>query len=286
MGIIKRSSWINSDKLQTRIAGGAICGFILLIAVVVIFAPHVEEDGPVSTENKSESASKPAKPEPYVADPAIKYTKYEVATTNSASDPTGQDLSKIDNTSKSLPKSVTVTLRVHEDSKYADLITDVEIRGHDNAGVDFDQVATFGKAEITGEPGNWYFYIFKSEYKPVKWNQNITSSKKLDAYFSELTDPPDQVTLKLYVSESKHAIGFLEGVRVFGHDAEGVRFDKKTNKDGYATIHGKPGPLWNFTISKEGYEPVSWDSNILLQYNDRKDACFFKKVDDPSSSNV
>ncbi len=285
MGIIMRLPWINSDKPQTRIAGYIIYGSILLIAVGVIFALYVEEEGAVSAEIESESASKTVEPEPYVAEPAIKNTEYEVATTSSVSEPSiGHDLSKTENVSTPIPESVTVTLCVHEDTKLADLIEGVEITGNDNAGVKFHRIAPSGCEEISGEPGNWYFTIFKVEYKPESWSQNITSSKRLDAFFSELANPPDQVTLKLYVSESEHAVGFLEGVRVVGHDAANIRFDTKTNKDGYATIQGKPGPSWNFTISKEGHKPVSWDSNILLQYNDRKDAFFFEKVNNSSSS--
>jgi len=69
------------------------------------------------------------------------------------------------------------------------------------------------------------------------------------------------ITLTLYVHEGDQYGPVIVGARVRGHDAAGSPFDKTTNRSGYVTITGAPGP-WHFEVSKSGYQTKVWDWEI------------------------
>jgi hypothetical protein len=88
------------------------------------------------------------------------------------------------------------------------------------------------------------------------------------------TQPPQKVTLTLYVHEGSKDGPLLSGVRVTGYDGAGKSFDQTTD-GGYVVIEGTPG-RWHFTISKEGYKDVIWDQDITETCT--KHAYFTEKI--------
>jgi hypothetical protein len=84
------------------------------------------------------------------------------------------------------PADVTLTLYVHEGSASGPLLSGVQVTGQDAAGTSFDKTTgSDGYVTITGAPGTWQFRISKSGYKPVEWDQDITTTCERHAYFSE-----------------------------------------------------------------------------------------------------
>jgi phosphatidate phosphatase APP1 len=71
----------------------------------------------------------------------------------------------------------------------------------------------------------------------------------------------DQVALTVYVHESDLNGTMLSGVQVVGEDAAGNEFAGITDSNGAVVIYGNPG-TWQFTFSKEGYEPVDLSYDV------------------------
>ncbi len=69
------------------------------------------------------------------------------------------------------------------------------------------------------------------------------------------------VTLTLYVHEGSDSGPIIAGAVVMGWDAAYSSFNQTTNSSGYVTIAGTPG-TWQFSVSKSGYETVSWSQSI------------------------
>ena len=101
----------------------------------------------------------------------------------------------------------------------------------------------------------------KDGYKPVSLNYNVTATQATAAYLQKNPQTQEQVALTIYVHDGNLTGPQLPGVQVSGQDASGNGFSQLTNSDGSVVINGQPG-TWQFTFSKDGYNPVSLNYNV------------------------
>ena len=103
-----------------------------------------------------------------------------------------------------VPADVTLTLYVHDGSATGPLLSGVRVIGYDAGGTSFDKTTgTGGYVTITGAPGTWHFNISKSGYKPVEWDQSITTTCERHAYFSEKEVPKPLITSPLVITRKE-----------------------------------------------------------------------------------
>jgi hypothetical protein len=94
----------------------------------------------------------------------------------------------------------------------------------------------------------------------------VTETQSTNAYLQKISQPQETlqettVALTIYVHDGNLTGPQLPGVQVSGQDASANGFNQLTNSDGSVVINGQPG-TWQFTFSKDGYEPVSLNYSV------------------------
>jgi phosphatidate phosphatase APP1 len=159
-------------------------------------------------------------------------------------------------------ETVALTIYVHDGNLTGPQLPGVQVSGQDASGNGFSQVTNSdGSVVINGQPGTWQFVFSKDGYKPVSLNYSVTATQATAAYLQKNPQTQEQVALTIYVHDGNLTGPRLPGVQVSGQDASGNGFSQLTNADGSVVINGQPG-TWQFTFSKDGYNPVSLNYNV------------------------
>jgi hypothetical protein len=159
-------------------------------------------------------------------------------------------------------EQVTLTIYVHDGNLTGLQLSGVQVAGQDAAGNSFNQLTnSAGSVVINGQPGTWQFTFSKYGYNPVSLNYSVSETQTTAAYLQRITQPQENVVLTIYVHDESLTGPALPGVQVTGQDASGNSFDQQTSSDGSVVINGQPG-TWQFTFSKDGYNPVSLNYNV------------------------
>jgi phage-related protein len=159
-------------------------------------------------------------------------------------------------------ETVALTIYVHDGNLTGPQLPGVQVSGQDASGNGFSQVTNAdGSVVINGQPGTWQFVFSKDGYKPVSLNYSVTATQATAAYLQRNPQTQEQVALTIYVHDGNLTGPRLPGVQVSGQDASGNGFSQLTNSDGSVIINGQPG-TWQFTFSKDGYNPLSLNYNV------------------------
>ena len=159
-------------------------------------------------------------------------------------------------------ENVALTIYVHDGNLTGPQLPGVQVAGQDASGNSFNQLTnSTGSVVINGQPGTWQFTFSKEGYQPVSLNYSVKETQTTAAYLQRLTQAQENVALTIYVHDGNLTGPQLPGVQVAGQDASGNSFNQLTNSTGSVVINGQPG-TWQFTFSKEGYQPVSLNYSV------------------------
>jgi len=100
-------------------------------------------------------------------------------------------------TTPQMPRTITLTLYVHEGSPNGPTLSGVRVTGHDGSGKSFDKTTDGGYVVIEGTAGNWHFRASKDGYKPVTWDQSITETCTKHVYLEKIAPPPNPPPVNL-----------------------------------------------------------------------------------------
>ena len=156
-----------------------------------------------------------------------------------------------------------LTLYVLDGGVNGPVLPGAAVNAYDAGGTSFTGITdSKGAVRINGKPGTWRFTISKEGYETVYSNYNVTETHTLATYLQRNSQlQGTTISMTIYVHDGNLTGPQLPGVQVSGQDASNNDFKKQTDSNGSVVINGHPG-TWQFTFSKDGYEPVSLNYNV------------------------
>ena len=156
----------------------------------------------------------------------------------------------------SCQEQVAWTVYVHEGDLNGTMLSDVQVTGQDGADNNFQGFTdSNGAVIISGQPGSWHFSFSKEGYEPLSLNYSIDETGEGAVYLQKT------VAWTVYVHEGNLNGTTLSDVQVTGQDAASNNFQGATDSNGAVVVNGQPG-TWQFSFSKEGYDPLSLNYNV------------------------